>query len=134
MKILKTLYILSLIISCYSCSNNDAISSDPSADGEYILDNQSSFQLKAAFNSEFYDDTEIIPSESKTILMESFFGATRPIKPSSALHGAKLMREDNGTFTTVLEFHTIEDDAWAEEEIATNNSKFTLTVTDDMLN
>ncbi len=129
LKFSKLMLFSCLIIMTISCTNRDDGATDPAAFAEYIIDNRSSVMLIFSVDTSI----EIIPNELKVIYSDGFMGATNPPAPSIALGSLILLRDDNGTLITALEIDPIIDNQWNEEIISNNSSKFTLIVTDEMI-
>ncbi|MFD1095592.1 hypothetical protein [Salegentibacter chungangensis] len=113
-----------------SCSyTDDDVATDAMAYAEYIIDNQSGATLIYFGASEI----EIMPSESKTINSEVLLGISTPASPSIGLESLILFRDDNGSLVTAFEMDPVTDDPWTEENISDNESKFTLSITAEMI-
>ena len=119
----------SLIIILFSCSNSNDGATDPLGITDYFIDNQTSEILIYSIDNSI----DIMPSEIEVIHSSGSLGTTYPIEPSYGLESLVLFRNDNGTLITALEIDPIIDSQWNEEIISNDHSKFTLIVTDEMI-
>lgn len=123
------LFICLITMSCSKDFEQGGVAIDSVAFGDYIIDNQSSELLIFSFLTEI----EIMPGEQEVIYSDAFMGAITTPPPSSALGSLTLLRIEDGAFITALEIDPIIDEQWIEEPIQSNSSKFTLIVTNEMI-
>jgi hypothetical protein len=117
-------------IGSISCSGDEVKkSTDPAAISSYAISNQTSEILIYAGEN----NVEISPSESSDIDLEAVMGAKEPMKPSAKFDSIVLYKNVNGSPMKVFEFNPVTNQEWNEEVISYNNSKFILTITNDML-
>ena len=99
---------------------------------DYLLQNNSSFDLFLLTEEDVFIDIE---SQSTQSIGNSLNSITSSIAPSESnvFSNIKLFKMENSNFILAYEQTPIDDDLWVFNEPSVNRYKFTLIITDELI-